>query len=149
MEKASHRVGCRETPSTKWPGLGSMSAYLRTLTIVAALALCLSADEVSTPQNIQGGPALTAGPWTFGVFTARFQSDGTLTMEGQGWPTLKGTWKMSDAVLELSMPGQPLQCTQTGRYRVSLDGTRFTLEAESDECKMRRLFFDRSTWRPV
>jgi hypothetical protein len=39
----------------------------------------------------QAAPPISSSPLRFGVFAARFASDGTFSLEGQGWPSFKGT----------------------------------------------------------
>src|SRR5262245_51714749 len=51
--------------------------------------------------------ALPSNPLTFGVFTARFDPGGTLSMEGKGWPKITGSWKTSGSEIEFLMSGGP------------------------------------------
>src|SRR6185436_12791417 len=45
--------------------------------------------------------ALPAYPMSFGVFTARFDPSGAVTVEGDRWPKLSGNWKAQGADIEL------------------------------------------------
>ena len=92
---------------------------------------------------------LPSTPLTFGVFTARFGADGTFALEGQGWPTFKGTWKAAEGHLELLSPGGPAGCDGVGRYRFQSDGARLSLQVAQDDCTPRRMILDRSSWLPV
>jgi outer membrane protein assembly factor BamB len=85
---------------------------------------------------------------TFGVFAAQFDSNRTFTLEGKGWPSMKGNWKSKGDEIELSMSGGPDGCGGPGRYRIHLDGSHITFDLISDECTVRRMIIDRSTWVP-
>ena len=50
------------------------------------------------PSRIVSGGQQTTSPLpsselSFGAFTARLVPDGTFTLEGEGWPAVKGIWK--------------------------------------------------------
>src|SRR5829696_3543866 len=47
--------------------------------------------------------SLPLHPLTYGVFTARFDPGGTLTIEGDRWPKIGGAWKTSGSEVEFSM----------------------------------------------
>jgi outer membrane protein assembly factor BamB len=85
----------------------------------------------------------------FGAFVAQFDSGGTFTLEGQGWPKLTGNWKSKGDEIELSMSGAPKDCSGPGRYRIRLDGKHLSFDLISDECTVRRMIIDRSTWAPT
>jgi len=85
----------------------------------------------------------------FGAFVARFDSGGTFKLEGSGWPTMKGDWKGKGDEIELSMSGAPQGCGGPGRYRLRLDGNHLGFDLISDECTVRRMILDRSTWVPT
>jgi len=85
---------------------------------------------------------------TFGAFAAQFDSNRTFTLEGKGWPSMKGNWKSKGDEIELSMSGGPDGCSGPGRYRIHLDGSHITFDVISDECTVRRMIIDRSTWVP-
>lgn len=119
-----------------------------------ALAILLATGIVvlSFPR-----PALTAQqtdvqlpshPLRFGVFTVRFEAGGTFTLEGDGWPTLKGSWKTKGDEIELSTLGGPAGCESAGRYRLQSDGGRVSFNLVADDCTPRRMILDRSTWSP-
>jgi uncharacterized protein (TIGR01244 family) len=93
--------------------------------------------------------SLPAHPLTFGVFTARFDPAGTLTIEGDRWPKLTGTWKTSGAELEMLMTGGPNGCEGPGKYRFNTDGRGLSLDLVSDDCRPRKMILDRSSWRPA
>jgi outer membrane protein assembly factor BamB len=95
----------------------------------------------------QTPPRLPDYPLQFAGFSARFQPDGTFTLDGAGWPSFKGTWKAVDGAIELLTPDAPGGCDQPGRYRAVTRDTRTTLDVVSDECRPRRMILDRSTWR--
>ena len=94
--------------------------------------------------------SLPSSPLQFGLFQARFNGDGTFVLEGQGWPTFKGTWKLAgDEVTLATAAGPKGECAGPARYRVSTPGTRITLALVTDDCVPRRMILDRSTWRPL
>jgi outer membrane protein assembly factor BamB len=95
----------------------------------------------------QTPPRLPDYPLQFAGFSARFQPDGTFTLDGAGWPSFRGTWKAVDGAIELLTPDAPGGCDQPGRYRAVTRDTRTTLDVVSDECRPRRMILDRSTWR--
>jgi hypothetical protein len=84
----------------------------------------------------------------FGAFVARFAQDGSFTLEGEGWPPFKGTWKTDGAQIELLAPRARDGCAAPARYRFQVDGTRVTFDLVSDTCEPRRMILDHSTWRP-
>lgn len=71
---------------------------------------------------------LPSTPLTFGFFTARFDTNGTFTLEGEGWPPFKGTWTLDSAVIVLSTPGVR-DCEAPGRYRVGRDGATIRFDS--------------------
>ena len=68
---------------------------------VRLLALVLSAATLfgQEPTGQIPGDRLA-----FGAFVARFAQDGTFTLDGEGWPPFKGTWKTDGAQIELLAP---------------------------------------------
>ena len=85
----------------------------------------------------------------FGAFVVRFDSAGTFTLEGVGWPQLTGNWKSRADEIELSTTGGPKGCDGPGRYRIRVDGNHLSFDILSDECTVRRMIIDRSTWAPT
>jgi len=102
---------------------------------LSLLALPLAAQE------------LPAVPLKFGAFVARFAGDGSFSLEGQGWPPFKGAWKRTADVVEITTSGAGEGCDAPARYRVSRDDGRIVLAVVSDECRVRKLILDRSSWR--
>jgi len=94
------------------------------------------------------GSRIPSSPVSFGVFTARFTTDGAFTLEGDRWPSFKGSWKADGEAIELLTSGGPDGCDSPGRYRFRLDGGRLSLDLVSDGCAPRRMILDRSTWSP-
>jgi outer membrane protein assembly factor BamB len=92
---------------------------------------------------------LPSYPLRFGVFVARFETGGTFTLEGDGWPTLKGNWKSEGDEIELSTYGGSAGCEGSGRYRLRMDGSRINFNLVSDDCTPRRMILDRSMWSPA
>jgi outer membrane protein assembly factor BamB len=107
----------------------------------------LSMTVSSAPRLGQSDLQVPAGPLAFGMFVARFGSDGTFTIEGRDWPPFKGTWTVQGSEIELRSPGEK-DCDGPGRYRAGMQGTRLSLDLVSDACATRRMALDRSTWRP-
>lgn len=107
------------------------------------------------------GPAVSQAPVStgqgipdtdlrFGAFQARFNQDGTFSLEGQGWPPFKGRWKIEGGEIELqTIQGQGQGgCGGPGRYRVAVQGKKLQFSLVSDECRPRRMILDRSEWLP-
>ena len=115
--------------------------------IVAAGVVAIS----SAPRTFAQQPTapLPSSPLKFGAFVARFDPGGTFTMQGQGWPALSGNWKSNGAEIELSMSGGPGGCDGTGRYQFRVESNRVSFDLVSDDCKLRRMIIDRSTWSPA
>ena len=107
------------------------------------LLLLLAAAFVAQP------PAIPSSPLVFGVFTARFGSDGAFSLQGAGWGSLGGTWRVDGGVIEVVAAPPPRGCDEkAGRYRFTTDGTHVTLDVVEDACVPRRMILDRSSWRP-
>jgi putative pyrroloquinoline-quinone binding quinoprotein/putative pyrroloquinoline-quinone-binding quinoprotein len=108
-------------------------------TISSRPVSALQQTDVSVPSN----------PLTFGVFVARFDPAGTFKLEGTGWPTLGGSWKSKGEEIEVSTAGGPKGCSGPGRYKLRRDGSHISFDLISDECTVRRMILDRSTWSPA
>lgn len=117
------------------------------------IALLSGALTLVPYQIVSGGqPAaspLPSAPLSFGAFTARFVPDGTFSLEGQGWPPFKGSWKADGGQIELLTPKGGEGCDGPGRYRFRVDDRRLTFDLVSDGCEPRRMILDRSTWDPA
>lgn len=109
----------------------------------------LLTPAVSAQQAQQTSAPLPSDPIKFGAFVARFDPGGTFTLQGQGWPALKGNWKTNGSEIELMMSGGPGGCDGAGRYQFRLDGNRLSFELVADACVPRRMIIDRSTWIPA
>jgi outer membrane protein assembly factor BamB len=112
----------------------------------ATIAACLCALLTAAIAARQA--ALPSAPLNYGFFTAQFNADGTFLLQGQGWPTFKGTWTLTASELELETPGLE-QCAPRGRYRVDIGDGRVGLQVIADGCTPRRMILDRSSWRPA
>ena len=98
------------------------------------------------------GALLPSDPLKFGVFTARFDPAGKLTLEGSGWPKLSGDWKSAGTDFELSVGGlanAPGGCDGPGKYRATSDGKHVSIALVADECKVRQMMLDGSQWIPT
>ena len=98
------------------------------------------------------GAQLPLQPLKFGVFTARFEPTGTLTVEGDRWPKVTGNWKNTGADFELSVGGlanAPGGCDGPGKYRATSDGKHVTIALVADDCKVRQMMLDGSQWIPT
>jgi outer membrane protein assembly factor BamB len=111
-------------------------------------ALALASLCVTTPNARQSSGTIPSTPLRYGFFTAHFRADGGFRLEGQGWPSLSGTWKTDGGGLTVLTTGGPPACAEAGRYRFKVDGTRLTLSVIADPCPPRRMILDRSDWRP-
>jgi outer membrane protein assembly factor BamB/protein tyrosine phosphatase (PTP) superfamily phosphohydrolase (DUF442 family) len=105
--------------------------------------------EKNRQKDQKPAAELPTDAMSFGVFTVRFDPGGTYTLEGTGWPKLIGSWKKSGSELELTTSGGPGGCTGIGKYGTNLEGTRFSMTAISDDCRVRRMILDQSSWRPA
>jgi outer membrane protein assembly factor BamB len=104
-----------------------------------------SPQQTTTQQTTTSLPSY---PLKFGAFVARFDPGGTFTLQGQGWPTLNGTWKSTGNEIALTMSGGPGGCDGTGRYQFRMDGKHLNLRLVADDCKVRQIILDRSDWAP-
>lgn len=125
---------------------------MRTVRTSLRLALALAAGLLT--QNAAAGQQtdarIPATPLRFGVFNARFEPGGTFKVEGDRWPTLNGQWKVKGEEVELLLTSDaPKGCEGPGRYRVRTDGGRVGFRIVADDCTVRRMILDRSTWAPV
>jgi outer membrane protein assembly factor BamB len=111
--------------------------------LVLALAFSRASSRSASAQT----PSIPTTPLAFGVFTAQFASDHVFTLEGQGWPSFRGSWQLEGGDLQVVSSG-PEGCDRPGRYHARAAANRLTLEVASDGCVPRRMILDRSTWRP-
>ena len=121
------------------------------LALVLLLLTGIVTTSASRPAMIgqQANVQLPSYPLRFGVFVARFDTGGTFTLEGDGWPSLKGSWKSKGDEIELSTSGGPAGCEGSGQYRLRMDGSRISFNLISDDCTPRRMILDRSIWSPA
>ena len=117
------------------------------LVVVAAVALF--ASTLGSGPAVPPQPALPGGQLAFGAFHARFVPDGTFVLEGDGWPTFKGTWKQEGAHVALLTPGMPDGCDKAGRYDAVVDGAHVSFTVVEDACTPRRMILHGSRWRPA
>jgi len=114
------------------------------------LAVVLAAaPSGAAPSGAAQAPRLPAAPLSFGAFTASFGQDGAFSLEGQGWPALKGTWAVTGSTVEIATPGGPKGCSEPGRYTFKVDGQKVGFTLVTDACEPRRMILDRSTWVPA
>ncbi|HEY5884746.1 MAG TPA: PQQ-binding-like beta-propeller repeat protein [Pyrinomonadaceae bacterium] len=92
---------------------------------------------------------LPSTPLKFGAFQARFDPAGTFTLKGQGWPAMHGNWKSTGSEVEFTMVGGPGGCDGTGRYRTNVKGSSVSFELVSDDCRVRTMILNGSTWTPA
>ena len=115
---------------------------------VAVLLLVAIAGLISIAgQETQN--QLPSTPLKFGAFQARFDPAGTFTLKGQGWPAMHGNWKSAGSEVEFTMVGGPGGCDGTGRYRTTVKGSSVSFELVSDECRVRTMILNGSTWIPA
>lgn len=121
-----------------------------TLLIVAVVISMLVVTPGITRATAQETKVqLPFTPLAFGAFVVRFDRGGTFTLEGKGWPALNGNWKLLETEIELTMSGGPGGCDGPGRYRLRRDGNGVGFDLVSDDCKVREMILDRSTWSPA
>jgi hypothetical protein len=66
----------------------------RVVIAILLSVLVVSAEFKATCQETnQPTIQLPSYPLAFGAFVLRFDSGGSLTIEGKGWPALNGKWK--------------------------------------------------------
>lgn len=116
------------------------------LAVVAATVMLLSSPAVSAQNPTQSLPSESL---KFGVFTAQFDPAGSFTIQGDRWPKMSGSWKITGNEIELVSSPAPPGCMGSGRYRVRIDGNRVGFEAVADECRLRKMIIHGSTWRPA
>ena len=116
-----------------------------TLTVLAFAGA--SATPMSAQQQVS---PLPSGRLAFGAFEAEFAADGAFSIEGEGWPTLAGTWEAAGSLLVLTLLEAPTGCETPGRYEFHVEDGRLSLSAAGpDDCMLRRMILDGSTWRPA
>jgi outer membrane protein assembly factor BamB len=92
---------------------------------------------------------LPSEPMKFGAFIVQFDPGGTFKLQGAGWPSFAGNWKATGNEIELTVSGGPGGCDKPGRYQIRKDGDHVGFDLVSDECEVRRVIVDRSTWVPA
>ncbi len=118
---------------------------------LGCFALGVLLVHLAAPQVFaqQASSSLPSHPLKFGAFTVRFDTGGTFTLQGQGWLALSGAWKSEGSEVVLSMTGGPGGCDGPGRYRYTVKDTKVSFAFISDECRVRRMILDGSTWIPA
>jgi len=110
------------------------------------LAISISA---STPIAQQSNTTIPADPLKFGAFTVRFDPGGTFSIASTDWPPLKGNWKAAGDEIEFKISEGPGGCDGPGRYRIRSQGNAIGFDVIEDQCQVRRMIIDRSTWSPA
>jgi outer membrane protein assembly factor BamB len=114
---------------------------------VAATHLAISQGTTILAQ--EATIKLPSEPLKFGVFVAQFDPGGTFKLQGDRWPTVEGNWKTTGSEIELTKPGATGGCGGPGRYIVRTEGKHIGFAVISDDCQLRRMIIDRSTWSPA
>jgi outer membrane protein assembly factor BamB len=119
------------------------------LTLTVAIGIMAISASGGAGAGQQADVQIPSHPLKFGIFVARFDPSGTFTLEGDRWPTLKGTWKSNADEILLSTSGGPGGCEGAGRYKVRTHDNRVGFDLVSDDCTPRRMILDHSTWSPA
>jgi len=111
-------------------------------------AIFLTSLTVIVHLNAQSGSVqLPTGPLKFGEFAASFNSDGSFHLEGWGWPTMNGAWKLQGDEITLVIAGKPPKgCDGPGRYRVRVENQHPAFDSISGDCVPRRMILNGSSW---
>ena len=112
-------------------------------------SLILAVLFLTSAYGQQSTVSLPTEDLKFGVFQAKFDPAGTFTIAGERWPTLTGSWKANGSEIELIIPSAPKGCEGPGKYKFHLEGKHVGFDLVSDDCQIRRMVIDRSTWAPV
>lgn len=112
-------------------------------------ALTLAILALTPVYGQQSTVSLPSEDLKFGVFVARFDPAGTFTLKGDRWPPLSGNWKGNSGEVEFMLSGGPKGCDGPGKYKVRVEGQHVGFNLVSDECQLRRMIIDRSTWVPA
>jgi outer membrane protein assembly factor BamB len=110
------------------------------------LAISISA---STPIAQQSNTTIPADPLKFGAFTVRFDPGGTFSIASTDWPPVKGNWRVEGNEIEFKISEGPGGCDGPGRYRIRSQGNAIGFDVIEDQCQVRRMIIDRSTWSPA
>jgi outer membrane protein assembly factor BamB len=102
----------------------------------------------SNPLDAQQA-SIPDAPLAFGAFSAQFRRDGTVSLAGEGWPSMQGTWTINGSEMQLRLTGAPAECAGAARYTIAVNGQHVTFALVSDACVERRMILDRSEWRPA
>ncbi len=120
------------------------SAVALALTVACAFSAVFSAADAR-----QASVSIPTAPLTFGAFSAQFRGDGTFSLAGEGWPSMRGTWTANGSEIVLRSVGALPECADAARYTVALNGQHLTFTLVTDSCVERRMILDRSEWRPA
>jgi outer membrane protein assembly factor BamB len=114
------------------------------LAVMLACAFPLTSDLLDAQQV-----SIPDAPLAFGAFAAQFRGDGTFSLAGEGWPSMRGTWTVNGSEIELRLIGAPVECAGAARYTIAVNDQHVTFALVSDPCVERRMILDRSEWRPA
>ncbi|HYV06153.1 MAG TPA: PQQ-binding-like beta-propeller repeat protein [Blastocatellia bacterium] len=128
-----------------------MNIHCKRLGLAVLIAIGIIAAGESRPAKAirQTDVQIPSSAMKFGAFVAKFDPVGTFTLEGTGWPRMAGNWKTKGDEIEMSMTGAPKGCDGPARYRVRVDGNHVSFALVSDECTVRKMILDQSTWAPT
>jgi len=105
---------------------------------------------LSVPFNAQEKPSpFPSERMKFGMFVARFGSEGRFTIEGKDWPSFAGAWRVVNGQLELAGAEGAGGCDRPALYRFEVDGNRVSFDAVADDCSRRKMVLDQSSWIPA
>lgn len=113
------------------------------LTISVSVVAVLCALSASARQ----AAVIPSTPLHYGFFTLRLSPNGTLALQGDGWPTFNGSWKADKDELTVRTPGVQ-DCAAVGRYRFRFEASHLLLTSIDDGCEMRRMILHDSRWLP-
>jgi outer membrane protein assembly factor BamB len=107
--------------------------------VLFAVLVSFAQDTVKLPSE----------PLKFGAFLVQFDPGGTFKLSGAGWPALSGNWRANGNEIEMTTSGGPGGCDKPGKYRIRVESGHVGFDLVSDDCEVRRLIVDHSTWYPA
>jgi outer membrane protein assembly factor BamB len=116
---------------------------------LAIAIVCLFCWGAVVTNGRQTAASIPDTPLAFGAFSAQFRADGTFSLSGEGWPSMRGTWTREGSEIVLRLVNAPAECAGAARYTVALERRHVTFALVSDACTERRMILDRSEWRPA